>query len=71
MKCQFCGAAIDQLPNGRPRLFCSSECRETSSYLTMVEQRLPTIRYHLDADAARSIRRRLWLAANLLNGNAA
>lgn len=28
MTCATCGAAIDQKPRGRPRLYCSNRCRK-------------------------------------------
>jgi hypothetical protein len=67
MTCQVCGSPLPPARPGRPRHYCSDECRQFAAYLAQVVDRLEKVRTHTTPKAALEIRAQLWRIANQLN----
>ena len=64
--CEFCGRELPEpKATGRPRAFCSDDCRKLVYLLGKVEERI--IRINPTPEKKKLLRRRLWAAANLMN----
>ena len=67
--CSWCGIPFTRSVGnrGRPRLFCCDECKDAETRMNQAESLIAQTIGRMDPERARSLRRRLWSAANAVN----
>lgn len=66
-RCDCCGSPFTVAARGRPRRFCSDECRRMEYQLGKLEEWIENFPAEAPAEGRAALRRRLWRVANLLN----
>lgn len=70
MNCRLCGSPLPPPKGGRPRDFCSDECRQFDSLRAQMSRRLLEVIPHMTPEARLEVRSSLWNVANYVNGKA-
>ena len=66
--CSTCGKSFSTAGDkGRPREYCSAECRRFAASFSLVQSDLQKVLPGATVEGRRAIRRRLWSLANSLN----
>ena len=68
MNCRVCGTELPPAKRGRPRDFCSDECRQFDSLRAQMSRKLLQVSRHMTAEARLETRASLWAVANYVNG---
>lgn len=66
--CIVCGSPLPPPKRGRPRDFCSDECRQFDSLRAQMSRKLLEVSRHMTHESKIQIRRSLWSVANYVNG---
>lgn len=65
--CACCGAYFVVKKTGRPRVYCSDNCRSIAYMIEHLESRIDALNPDAPVEGRRILRRTLWRLANLLN----
>ncbi len=66
--CSLCGASIPRrIGAGRPRVWCSTDCRELSKLIGRIDAYIEKIGPRMTGETRSNLRSQLWYSANLLN----
>jgi predicted nucleic acid-binding Zn ribbon protein len=63
-ECAICGTAIEQTAGrGRPKIFCTTNCRDTFNALTTFREKLANVKFASKGEV-QSMRSELFMVAN-------
>ena len=63
--CPICGAVVIQSGKGKPRDYCSDNCRDTFKYINALERNLNKIDFK-NKDCAKQLKGDIWSVSNLI-----
>lgn len=64
-KCPICGTSFVNSLKGKPRIYCSDNCRDLNKYLNAVEDKVLNVSFD-NSFCSKQLKGQVWRIANLI-----